>query len=131
MKSRKIILFGILTFLMGYIIYSYVYQSHRDIASEEGVFLVQPTVIFSEFKANEEKANQKYLDKTITVFGKISSIDFNENAVIIDDKVFTVFKDKLPQNLMKSSEIKMKGRFIGYDDLLEELKMDQCVLESN
>jgi hypothetical protein len=27
-----------------------------------------------------------------------------------------------------ASLIKIKGRFIGYDDLLEEIKIDQCII---
>jgi hypothetical protein len=31
-------------------------------------------------------------------------------------------------NLQSNQTVKIKGRFVGYDDLMEELKMDQCQL---
>ena len=130
MKKWTIVLILIFVLIAGYLLYSYVYQSHRDIASEKGVFTVTVDVIYQEFKTDEQKANVKYLDKTIDVYGKISSIDSEENTIVLDDKMFAVFKDKMPANLKVASEIKIKGRFIGYDDLLGELKMDQCVMET-
>jgi len=128
MKKNTIVVILIFVLIAGYLIYSYVYKSHRDIGSEKGSFTVTANVIHNEFKADEQKATAKYLDKTIDVYGKISSIDSVENTIVIDDKMFAVFKDKMPADLKVSSEIKIKGRFIGYDDLLEELKMDQCII---
>ena len=128
MRKYKILLILLFILIVGYLIYSYVYKSHRDIASEKGCYLVTANALHNEFKTSEQKANAKYLDKTIEVYGKITTIDVAENAIIIDDKMFCIFKDKLPSNLQLLSNVKIKGRFIGYDDLLEELKMDQCVL---
>jgi putative nucleic acid binding protein len=130
MKKNRVLLIVIFVLVAGYLIYSYIYKNHRDIASEKGVFLVTANAIHDEFKADEKKANAKYLDKTIDVYGKISSIDSAENAIIIDGKMFVVFKDKLPIDLQELSNVKIKGRFIGYDDLLEEMKMDQCVIQT-
>ena len=36
--------------------------------------------------------------------------------------------EKIVVNLSIGQVIKVKGRFVGYDDLLEELKMDQSQL---
>jgi len=130
MKKNKIIFILVFVLIVGYLIYSYVYKAHRDIASEKESFLVTADAIHDEFKADEQKANQKYLDKTIDVYGKISSIDSKEKTIVIDEKMFAVFKDALPADLKEHSEVKVKGRFIGYDDLLGELKMDQCAIEA-
>ncbi|HSD13786.1 MAG TPA: hypothetical protein VLB74_03985 [Flavobacterium sp.] len=131
MKRNKIlvILALILLALVGYFVYSYVYHSHRDIASEKGSFTVTAKDVYNEFKADEKKANEKYLNKTIEVIGTVSGLDVAGNAVVIDEKMFAVF-DKMPQDIKEQSKVKIKGRFIGYDDLLEEMKMDQCLLES-
>lgn len=129
MKRKRIVLILIVLVLLGFAGYSYLYKGHRDIASEKESYLVTANSIFDEFKADEAKANQKYLDKTIEVYGKISSVDLDANSVIIDEKLFAVLKDKIKNGeLMVLSNIKVKGRFIGYDDLLGELKMDQCTI---
>lgn len=131
MKKNKILLILIFLLIGGYVIYSYIYQNHRDIASEKGSYSVNAIDIFSEFKTDEKKATAKYLDKTVEVSGKISNIDLKENTIVLDDKLFAVFKDKVSENFKPLSVVKIKGRFIGYDDLLEELKMDQCIIESD
>jgi uncharacterized protein YxeA len=128
MKKNKIII-GLLFFVLAAVgLYFYVYKDHRDIASEKESYLVSAISIYDEFKKDETKSNQKYLDKTIEVYGKMSSMDLSTNTIVLDDKLTAVFADKIPINVEKSSVLKIKGRFIGYDDLLEELKMDQCVL---
>lgn len=129
MKKKRVVIILILLIILGFAGYAYLYQGHRDIASEKESYLVTANSIFSEFQTSEAKANQKYLDKTIEVYGKISSVDPEANSIIIDEKLFVVFKEKIkPEELMVLSNVKVKGRFIGYDDLLGELKMDECSL---
>lgn len=124
-KNRVVTAFFLLAFLLiG--IYLYVYKSHRDITSEEGSYFTTASAIFTEFQSNETKANTKYLDKTIIVSGKISNVDFKTKSMVINDKLFAVFVDKIPETVKSNAEIKIKGRVIGYDSLLEELKLDQC-----
>lgn len=108
----------------------YTYKGHRDIATEKESYTITVTEIFSEFQTNEKSANAKYLDKTIEVTGDLSSIDVATKSIVINDKLFATFKDGIPNMLKSNSRIKIKGRFIGYDALVEELKMDQCVLVS-
>ena len=131
MKKNKII--GLISFftIAAVGLYLYIYKAHRDIASEKESYLVSVTSIFEEFKKDETKSNHKYLDKTIEVSGKISSVDAETNIIVIDEKLTAVFKDKIPANIKKLSTVKIKGRFIGYDELLEELKMDQCNFVTN
>lgn len=127
MKKNRIVLILIVLVILGFAGYAYLYQGHRDIASEKESYLVTVNTIFKEFQTNEVKANQKYLDETIEVYGKISSVDPETNSVIIDEKLFAVFKEKIKTDeLQLLSNVKVKGRFIGYDDLLGELKMDEC-----
>ena len=68
---------------------------------------------------------KKYLDKTIQVSGKISGID--KNLVILDSYITTQISP-IKKDLSIGNEIVVKGRVIGYDELLEELKLDQCTI---
>ena len=110
--------------------YFYAYKEHRDIAAEKESYTIGVPQIFSEFQADEVKANSRYLDKTIEVTGNLSSIDVATKSIVINNKLFATFKELSPQMLQLNDKIKIKGRFIGYDALVEELKMDQCVLVS-
>jgi len=126
--KKNIIIFLFLIALIGTGGFFYIYKSHRDIASEKEDFTMTANAIFSDFQINESKANFKYLDKTIEVSGKISSIDLETKSIVIDEKLFTTFADTIPKISEVNSVIKIKGRFVGYDGLLEEMKMDQCII---
>lgn len=126
--KKKVAILVILLVLVAVAAYKYTYKPHRDIAAEEGSFTVTADKIFSEFQADENSANAKYLDKTIDVSGTISGIDAATKSIVINDKLFATFKDDLPKTLQLKAKIAIKGRFVGYDALVEELKMDQCVI---
>lgn len=128
MKKNTIFIIIVLSVIFGVGLYFYLYKSHRDIHAEKESFTVSATSIYNEFIKNETESNQKYLDRTIEVSGKISSSDTTANMLVLDNKLVAVFKDKFPNNLKPLSVIKIKGRFIGYDELLDELKMDQCAI---
>lgn len=128
--KKKLIIFFFLIILVGIGGFLYIYKEHRDIAAEKEVFTITVNDLFSVFQSNEITANAKYLDKTIEVTGKISSVDSETKSIVINEKLFVTFTEKIPKTIQSDSNIKIKGRFIGYDGLLEELKMDQSVIVS-
>ncbi|WP_243473242.1 OB-fold putative lipoprotein [Winogradskyella sp. MH6] len=111
----------IITTVIGY---NYVYQDHRDIESEQTEFTMSSVEINQLFSKNPTSAEQKFLNKTIEVSGLIT--DINSNDITIDDTVFCQFSNNLEPSLNKNEKVKIKGRVIGYDDLLEQVKLDQC-----
>lgn len=127
MKIKLSILFLLLIVIVAGI-YFYTYKEHRDIAAEKESYAIVVSRFFSEFQADEVKANGKYLNKTIEVTGTLSSVDVATKSIVINEKLFATFKEMPSQRLLVNHKIKIKGRFIGYDALVEELKMDQCVL---
>ncbi|SHG72372.1 tRNA_anti-like [Flavobacterium fluvii] len=127
MKNKIIIILFILLIVGVVGIYLYTYKEHRDITNEKESYSIAVTDIFLEFQANEISANRKYLDKTIEVTGNLSSVDVATKSILLNDKLFATFKEEVPKKLQLNAKIKIKGRFIGYDALVEELKMDQCI----
>ena len=125
MKKKIIITLGILL-VLAFVGYKYVYKSHRDIATETVSYSVAVQDVHEAFLKNDSLANAKYLDKTIVIYGKITDIDLSNKIITVDEKLLATFNKKLPSNLKLQQNIKIKGRLIGFDDLLEELKMDQC-----
>jgi len=110
---------------MGFGIYKYIYKSHRDISSEEANYAVTVSSLNNEFKQSDSLTLIKYRDKTINLSGKISSIDAASKSIVIDEKMNAIFSDSIPKSIQLNQSISLKGRFIDYDDLLEEFKMDQ------
>jgi hypothetical protein len=127
-KYIKKIATGLLIFLVIlFVSYKYLYHEHRDISNEKAIFSVTAPEILQDFLLDESKANLKYLDKSITISGKITNIDSKNNTIVIDEKVFVLLK-KI--TVVKQSEvIIVQGRVIGYDSLLEEIKLDQAEIK--
>lgn len=128
MKKIGYLLIVVLVGIMAGAVYFYMYKDHRNIAEEKGSFSVTSHSLFNEFKVDEAKANAKYLDQTIIVSGSISEVHKAEKALVLDGKMFVSLTEALPDDLDVSDSVKVKGRFLGYDELLEELKMDQSIL---
>jgi hypothetical protein len=108
--------------------YFYVYKDHRNIADEEATFSLTVDKIYTDFSKDEAKATAKYLDKTIVVNGRVTSIDLKSKLVTIDQKLLARFDSDLSKTIKNNQNIKIKGRILGYDSLVEEVQMDQCSL---
>lgn len=126
MKKWIVIIVIIIVVIIGY---NYVYQDHRDISSENPEFVLAARTIAEEFANEPIKSEEKYLNKTIVILGNVSESTVKDAT--LDSKVFCQFKDSLQSPLTLDSSIKIKGRIIGYDDLLEQVKLDQCTLIQN
>ena len=124
MKKKILILIGIFA-IIGFGVYKYAYKPQRNIATEKPEFNLSTTELATEFETNDSLANTKYLNKTISIYGKITNIDLKTNAILVDEKIYITITNAIDQNLKVSSRIKVQARYIGFDDLLEEFRMDQ------
>jgi hypothetical protein len=120
MKRKIIAGIILLLVLIGIIGYNYLYQDHREIASEKPVAELTPMSIVEIFK--QDAAND-LLNATVSVRGRISEID--GNVLTLDDKVSCTLTEA-DTNYKIGDSILLKGRCIGYDDLFEIVKLDQC-----
>lgn len=109
-------------------IYFYMYKDHRDIASEDAAHKVTVAQLQKEFSENDSISNKKYLDKTIEVYGKITNVDSEAHAIMLDEKLSARLKDSTAGGFAVGKMLKVKGRFVGYDDLLEEFQLDQAAI---
>ena len=121
---RKWIIALIIIILVVFIGYNYLYQDHRSIENENAEYVISSIELATLFSENSSQSEQKFLNKTIKVSGLISEL--NHKNITIDDKVFCQFSSDIKIELTEKSKIKIKGRVIGYDDLLEQVKLDQC-----
>lgn len=128
MKKNILILLTGIVVLGVFVVYKFLYHEHRDVSKEAVFFRLTAKKMQHEFTASDSLANTKYADKTIAISGKITAVDPASNTIVIDEKLSAVVKEKLPDGIKLQDNIKIKGRFVGYDDLLEELKMDQVTV---
>jgi hypothetical protein len=126
-KKVKIIIVSIL--LVGitlFAVFNYViYGGARNLSTEQTDFTVSSQSISKEFVENIEASNEKYLEKAVAIKGKITKITGKE--VIIDNSISCTLKD-LDSTIKENQIIILKGRVVGYDDLMGELKLDQCLI---
>ena len=124
---KKNIRFIVLLLILagGFLTYNYLYHGHRNIGSEDPVYTLTVQELHSEFVTNDSLANVTYSNQTIEIDGKVTAYDAASKTITIDEKLFAVMKKKSNETISPNQPIKVKGRFVGYDDLLGELKMDQ------
>jgi len=114
----------VIILIVAFLSYNYIYQDHRDIKREKSEYVLTSIDISNEFEINPSVSETKYLNKTIEISGTISEI--NNTEITLDNKVFCQFSNTLKNTIKTNQTIKIKGRFIGFDSLLEEIKLDQC-----
>lgn len=130
MKSvvKKNIRFIVLLIVLagGLLVYNYLYHGHRDIGSEDPEFTLTVQELEAEFVTNDSLANRTYGNQTIEIDGKVTAFDAASGTLTIDQKLSAVLKKKkIKDQIATGQSVKIKGRFLGYDDLVDELKMDQ------
>ena len=107
------------------LVYLYSYKAHRDISLEKVDYVVTISGLEREFTANEKSAYTKYQNKIIELTASVSTIDTASKGIVLGEKLFATFKDSLPKKITSGKTLKIKGRFLGYDELLGEFKIDQ------
>lgn len=124
--KKGILVVLVLVILGGLGAYFYVFNKpHRDPSSETASYSLKATELANEFSANQEAANQKYVDKVVEVSGTVMEIT---DTYIIMDNVLncSLVEGEDVSGIQAGDEITVKGRVIAFDDLLEEVKMDNC-----
>lgn len=128
-KKSKIILVLVVLVVVGYftlpVVKDYMVNNlgKRDLKSEAAAFTLKTKDIIAEFTANTDAANKKYLEKPVAISGVVSSV--KDKEVILDGTVNCGFTTA-DTAITNGQSITIKGRVVGYDDLLGELKLDQC-----
>lgn len=122
---KKLIIILVVLAIGGFFGYKYLYQSHRNIEEEDASFELEAISLVKEFSENTELASMKYLNKTIIVKGALTEIE--SNSLMLANAAYCTFDtnhDILETHL--NSVYSIKGRCIGYDELLEVVKLDQA-----
>ncbi|WP_274475730.1 OB-fold protein [Mangrovimonas aestuarii] len=126
MNKKRIFIVGLL-FVIGVVVfYNYIYQDHRNISEEVPEFTVNTQELHSAFASQNDLAMKKYLNKTIRVDGKITELNLMD--LTLNTLVFCQFEGSLNSSFQINEYVSVKGRCIGYDDLLEVVKLDQCTV---
>ena len=130
MNKRKIFFLVCILILLSVLIgYNYIYKNHRNISEEKAAFSVVSTSLIKEYTQNISTTTAKYLDKTIQLKGKVTEIE--QDYFVLDD-VIVCYSDSITMSQTTIDKvINVKGRSIGYDELLDLIKLDQVTIINN
>jgi hypothetical protein len=125
MKTRKlfytiIISVAVAGAIAALAFYAIFFKSHRSVENEQAIS-VTAVQLFSDFVANEQDANKRYLDKAVEVTGKITEItsDMERHTVVelaTDDILFGVRCTLLDSqtSLQPGDTVRIKGICKGF-----------------
>jgi len=126
LKKNKFILIFLFFILVlgGYSAYKYTYKPHPSLADK--------TVAFSgsaeDFLEKVKTDDVKWQDVVVELTGIITQIDIK--GITLNNNIYCQLEhSKAITTLQKGKIITIKARMIGYDDLLEEIKLDQTIIK--
>lgn len=125
MSSKKLVIFAVSCLIMILVVFLFTSKNHRIIHKEVSAYSLSSSQLIYDFHQDYEAALIKYSNQTITISGRVTQK--LENSLVIQDKIHCVFANSV-DDLKPPSSVTIKGRCVGYDDLLHEIKMDQCIL---
>jgi len=79
----------------------------------------------ADFKQLIQSDFDQWHNKVIQIRGTITAIQ--EDGILLNQDIYCQFDDKLT-NAAENEVITLKGRVIGFDELLEEIKLNQCIV---
>lgn len=126
MNKKTIITFSFLA-IIGFGAYyfytNFLYKEARNIETEKPSYSINTSNLIKEYATDITKADSKYLNKTIAIKGKVTEV--SDSVFTLDNKIFCQMTVKANPALLNKL-VTIKGRCIGYDDLFEQVKFDQC-----
>lgn len=123
-KGKWILLFLALVLIGGYAGYKYAYQPHETTEAKTVDYSGSSTAFLEKVSADVNI----WLNKAVEISGSITAVD--EKGITLSNQIYCQFReDNVVKSLQKGQKIRIKGVVIGYDDLLEELKLNQCIIQ--
>ncbi len=125
LKRNKILLFlSAIVIVTGYSTYKYIYKPHKTIEDYEVKFVGTSEAFLKKVKEDAIV----WQNVVVELSGTITSKD--ENGITMNTSIYCQFKKSASISQLKTGQkIEIKGRVIGYDDLLDEIKLDQTIIK--
>ena len=111
------------------IVYAVWNKPHKNYSNTKPNIIIYSSNFINEFKANATIATEKYLNQIILVNGNVT--DKLNKSVVLDNGIVCSL-DSLSLDALELIQINdegiIKGRFVGFDDLFEEIRLDHCFI---
>lgn len=131
MKKVGLLIGAMAVILVGLVVfYTTVYNKpHTDFEAQASTSAYTADELADLFRADAAAATQEHNNEVITVSGTITAMQ--DRTFILNETIVCRFGDNPGGHLedyAPGTEVKIKGRFVAFDDLLEEVRLDFCVL---
>ena len=120
LKKNKLVTILSIIVLSIIISIKYIYQPHQKTEDLNTIFQGNP----QQFKHEILKEPSRYHNAIVEIKGKVISKGLN--GIMLEESIYCAIKDS---TIIEKNIITIKGRFIGYDDLMEEFKIDKCIIK--
>jgi hypothetical protein len=129
-KTRNLLLLAVLlgAIVGGWAIWYVFYKPHRDISSEKPAYTLTSQAL-SEAIKTDTAAFSKYVDKALLIDGAVTGVEGSHIA--LGNVICNMDSSQLSKMaaLKSGDAVKIQGRLSTYNDLMEEIVMDKCVLK--
>ena len=126
-KNKRYFLIGFaaLVILTAFVIYDRVFNAaHREIAKETTEFSIPADNLQFHFADNQVKATAKYLNRVLETSGSVTEL--GTNTMVLENRVQVYFLNNAEQDISLGDTVNIKGRCVGFDELLLLIKIDQA-----
>lgn len=127
--SRVFLPLSIIVFII--IISSTYNKPHKDFNKSPFEVTIESKELISLYQDNTDNANARFLDKILLIKGNITNIE--SDIIILDNGIVCTLDPSqvVTEEIHLNKNISVKGRCIGYDDLLEEIRIDHSFIMRN
>ena len=111
------------------IVYAVWNKPHKNYSNTKPNITIDSLNFINEFKTNSTLATEKYLNQVILVNGNVTD-RLTKSVVLNNEIVCTLDSSSLKALglIQINNEVSIKGRFVGFDDLFEEIRLDHCFI---
>jgi hypothetical protein len=127
---KKVLVIGV---VLGVIVGSWAvwyvfFKPHRNVGNEAAAYTLTSAALSNAFKT-DTAAMAKYIDKAILIEGPVSAIDGSH--ISFENIICNIDSTDIPKlsTLKVGQSAKVQGRLTTYNDLMEEIMLDQCVIK--
>ncbi|HLO82024.1 MAG TPA: hypothetical protein VK166_13745 [Chitinophagaceae bacterium] len=127
---KNILILGVLVGLIvgGWAVWYVFYKPHRDVSAEKPKFELTSTALTESFKS-DTAALTKYVDQAVLVEGAVTGVEGNH--VSLGNIICSMDSTNLAKlgSVKTGDQVKIQGRLTSYNDLMEEVMLDNCVFK--
>ena len=117
----------ILSFIFIFALYN---KPHKTYVNEISAYSLSAENLFAKYNNNYKESNEKYLGSVLSISGVVTK--YSRNLIILNNRIVCSFNEHdsslSSNNITLGDSLIIKGHCIGYDDLLEEVRVDHCII---